>query len=231
MNEFTILFVEDDESLSESMKFYLEAKGYQVILTRDGEEAKKIAITNPSIHLILLDVMLPIKDGFTLASELREMQINTPIIFLTAKSQQNDKIEGFRVGGDDYITKPFNLEELLARIHAVIQRSYPQQFSQSLVFELGDYTFDYPKQILTYKNEETIQLTAKEAELLKMLCINLNNIVSRDKILERIWGENSHFTSRSMDVFLSRIRKYLQKDQRIKINRIHKIGVKLVISN
>jgi DNA-binding response OmpR family regulator len=176
--------------------------------------------------------MLPKKDGFQLASEIRELNATIPIIFLTAKSLTEDKIKGFKLGADDYITKPFDFEELLLRITAILKRSMEsvEVDDKSNVFQLGRYTFDPDLQRLIIEDEE-IKLTRKERDLLKLLCLQQNKILSRELTLKTIWGTDDYFSGRSMDVFISKLRKYLEKDSRIKIMNIHGVGFKMIVED
>ena len=174
--------------------------------------------------------MLPKKDGFTLAREIRVLDQDIPIIFLTAKSLKEDRIEGFKIGADDYITKPFSMEELVLRIQAVLKRSKNFQAfrPEQKIFTIGNFYFDYEQQILNHKNK-TQKLTHKEAELLKLLCMNLNQILDREIALKQIWEDNSFFTARSMDVYITRLRKYLSNDDRIEIMNVHGKGFKMIV--
>jgi DNA-binding response OmpR family regulator len=174
--------------------------------------------------------MLPKKDGFTLGREIRGIPSSVPLVFLTAKSLQEDRIEGFRVGGDDYITKPFNLEELVLRLRAVLRRSKmgEKEIRERRTFSLGSYVFDYERQTLSIKNR-TRKLTTKEAELLRLLCLHTNSVLERSLALKLVWGSDSVFNARSMDVFISRLRKYLAEDRTVEIVNVHSRGYKLII--
>ena len=226
-----ILLVEDDSNLGFVIQDNLRLKKFNVSLHADGQSALK-AFLNNSFDICLLDVMLPKKDGFELAAEIRELNKNIPIIFLTAKSMTEDKIKGFKVGGDDYITKPFDFEELLLRIEAILKRTMDgSSGSESNTnFTLGNYIFEPEHQRLLIGKEE-IKLTKKERDLLKLLCLQQNQILSRELTLKTIWGNDDYFSGRSMDVFISKIRKHLQQDERIKIINIHGVGFKMIIED
>lgn len=225
-----ILLAEDDHHLGQVLKLYLEARGYNVILATDGEKAMHQLLTNNEICLAILDIMMPKKDGFQLAKEIKARKKDLPIIFTTAKNMQSDILEGFRLGADDYLTKPFTMEELLARINAVLQRTYKEEDATKdrNIFIIGKYHFDYTRQVL--KSEDTEQkLTAREADLLKLLCNYANQILDRKIALQMIWGEDNYFHSRSMDVYISKLRKYLSDDPQIELINIHGVGFKFVI--
>ncbi len=227
-----ILLVEDDKNLGTLLQEYLIAKGFETTLKEDGDKGLK-AFLNEEFDLCVLDVMMPIKDGFTLAKEIRNTNKQVPIIFLTAKSLKTDKIEGFESGADDYITKPFSMEELLLRIQAVLRRTHTAEslISQPEVktFQLGTLVFDYDKRTLNGGGEE-YKLTSKEADLLKLLCNNFNTVVERSVALNKIWRDDSYFNARSMDVYITKLRKYLKADPNIEIVNMHGRGFKLLIS-
>ena len=227
MSTKRILIVEDDINLGSILCEFLILKDFQVDLCKDGEEGlAKFKTTD--YGLCLLDVMMPKKDGFTLAKEIRNVNKSVPIIFLTAKSMQNDKIEGLKLGADDYITKPFNTEELLLRIHAILKRSSSVNGSRNgTTYNIGKYIFDYTKRELKFKRGVQ-SLTYKEAELLRLLCENKNNILRRELALKEIWTEETYFTSRSMDVYITKLRNYLKNDRSIQIENVHGIGFKLI---
>ncbi|TAK55179.1 MAG: response regulator transcription factor [Bacteroidetes bacterium] len=229
MNAKKILLLEDDPNLGFMLQENLELRGYEVTLCSDGEQGTQ-AYARENFDLCLVDVMMPKKDGFTFARELRQRDAQTPIIFLTAKSLKEDKIEGFKIGADDYVTKPFSMEELGLRIQAVLKRSVAPVGEQveTTVFKIGGYTFDYERQTLQFKSKKQ-KLTAKEADLLKLLCQHLNQTLERDLALKTIWGDDSYFTARSMDVFISRLRGYLKHDSGIEILNVHGKGFKLVV--
>jgi len=224
-----ILLVEDDRNLGLLLQESLELQGFDVNLCRDGEEAFRVFL-HQKFDLCLIDVMLPKKDGFTLVHDIRGVPSEVPVIFLTAKSLKEDRVEGFRIGGDDYITKPFNLEEVVLRVRAVLRRSMngERDAPERLKFSLGLYTFNYEERTLRIKNR-TRNLTTKEAELLRLLCLHANNILERSLALQLVWGSDSVFNARSMDVFISRLRKYLRDDQTVEIVNVHGRGYKLVV--
>lgn len=223
-----ILLVEDDSNLGFVVKDNLIKDGYNVDLCVDGIQALQRFLNQP-YDLCVLDVMLPEKDGFTLAKDIRKYNAEIPIIFLTAKSMLEDKVEGFNIGGDDYMTKPFEYPELAARISALLKRSGVQESNQKQdVFRIGTYTFDSSNLVLTRKGTEQ-KLTKKEASILKLLSMNINEVVKRDFILNAVWGSDDYFSGRSMDVFISKLRKYLKDDPKIEITNLHGVGFKLAI--
>jgi len=230
MSKYKILLVEDDLNLGQVLNEYLSLKGYDTTLCRDGEEGVK-AFKKEQFHLCLFDVMLPKKDGFSMARDIRKNDKETPIIFLTAKSMKTDTIEGFKVGGDDYITKPFSMEELLLRIRAILKRttSNSPQFSDQKLFEFGSFKFDFDKQLLTGKEGE-FKLTSKESELLRLLCLHVNQPLDRSLALKIIWRDDSYFNARSMDVYIAKLRKLLKQDGSTQIITLHGSGFKLVTS-
>lgn len=221
-----ILYVEDDETLSFVTKDNLELHGYEVDHFMDGESAVD-AFYAGQYDLCILDVMLPKMDGFTIAEKIRATDPNVPILFLTAKSMKEDRIHGLKIGADDYITKPFSIEELILKIEVFLRRKYVS-VSLNDIYKVGNYQFDYRNLTLNL-SEDKRNLTQKEADLLKMLLDHKNNVVKRGVILEKLWGEDDYFLGRSMDVFISRLRKYLSGDPRIKLDNIHGVGFKLVI--
>ncbi len=227
MAHANILLIEDDPNLGFILQENLELQGYVVERCADGEAGLQ-AFLKQKFDLCLLDVMLPKKDGFTLARELRKTSQEVPIIFLTAKSLKEDRIEGLKLGGDDYITKPFSMEELVLRIQAVLRRSkaLPNEKTAANVFQVGSYTFNVEQQVLL-RGEESQKLTAKEAELLRLLCLHMNEVLEREVALKMIWGEDNYFNARSMDVFISKLRKYLAADERIEIRNVHGKGFRL----
>ncbi len=221
-----LLYVEDDESLSFVTRDNLELNGYMVTYCEDGGKAMQLIQSNQRFDLCILDVMLPEVDGFTLATEIRKRDELVPIIFLTAKSMKQDKIHGLTIGADDYITKPFSIEELLLKIDIFLRRTkYSTILKENLVVKIANYLFDY-KNLSLINGDYTETLTQKEADLLKLLNENRNQVVKRSYILETIWGKDDYFLGRSLDVFISRLRKYLQIDERIKIENIHGVGFK-----
>lgn len=224
----SILLVEDDPNLGLVLQEYLQIKaGYQVRLCKDGEEGLK-AFFSDKFDLCIFDVMMPKKDGFTLGREVRNVNQEIPIIYATAKSMMEDKIEGFQLGADDYITKPFRIEELLLRIQAILKRvNVSETKAEERTYTLGKFVFDYLSQTLS-DGESNIKMSGKEAELLKLLCIRKNQILTREEALLKIWNDDSYFNGRSMDVYLSKIRKYLRSDERIEIINVHGKGFKLI---
>lgn len=229
MNTTRVLLAEDDENLGALLKEYLTVKGYDTDLFENGEKAFRNFMQH-QYDICIFDVMMPIKDGFTLAKEVREINQNIPIIFLTAKSMKEDVLEGFDIGADDYITKPFSMEELLYRIEAILRRTNKSDVKKQTVFKLRNFTFDTNKQTLTIDGEEK-KLTTKESELLKLLCQNKNDILERNYALKAIWIDDNYFNARSMDVYITKLRKYLKADERIQIMNIHGKGYKLLIDN
>jgi DNA-binding response OmpR family regulator len=224
-----ILLIEDDKNLGIVIRDFLEMSGYQVVLKEDGKEGLN-EFKTVIYDLILLDIMLPVMDGFSVAEEIRKTDCATPIIFLTARSMKEDKLKGFRLGGDDYITKPFSTEELKLRIDAVLRRSKHGNEPRNSIFNIGGYTFDYSNHILSFAHEDR-QLTKREAELLRLLCINMNNILRRDLALKTIWGEDDYFMGRSMDVYITKLRKMLTGDPSVSIVNIHNTGFRLEVRN
>ncbi|MEE9168963.1 MAG: response regulator transcription factor [bacterium] len=224
-----ILLVEDDPNLGYVLQENLELKGYDVTRCADGEEGLEIYLKE-RFDLCLIDVMLPKKDGFTLAKDIRKTGQEVPIIFLTAKSLKEDRIEGFKVGGDDYVVKPFSMEELGLRIRAVLKRSTKSALEIGEVenFSIGQYVFDYKRQTLGI-GEKAVKLTSKEAELLRLLCLHRNEIMEREVALRLIWGEDNYFNARSMDVFITKLRKYLGEDSSIEIKNVHGQGFRLLV--
>ncbi len=227
-NKIRILLAEDDENLGVLLKEYLQAKNYETDLLPDGDKAFKSFQKN-FYDICILDVMMPIKDGFTLAKEIRAINKDIPIIFLTAKSIKDDILQGFRLGADDYITKPFSMEELLFRLEAILRRTKADsKLSAQNVYTLGKYVFDFQKQTLT-STDDTHKLTTKESELLKLLCDNMNEILDRNYALKAIWSDDSYFNARSMDVYITKLRKYLKDEPSIEIINVHGKGFKLIV--
>ncbi len=226
----TILLAEDDQNLGGILKSYLEAKGFPTNLSVDGKEALE-NFKRGEFDFCILDVMMPVMDGFTLAKEIRKIDKDIPILFLTAKAMQEDKIMGFEAGADDYLTKPFSMEELLMRIKAILRRynEANEKKPDNSIFEFGNYTFDYNRQILLNNSKEQ-KLTSKEAELLKLLCENINNVLDRSVALNKIWYDDSYFNARSMDVYITKLRKYLKEDESVNLINVHGVGFKLVVS-
>jgi DNA-binding response OmpR family regulator len=218
-----LLYVEDDASLGFVTRDNLELQGYQVTHFEDGQSAIE-AIENHHFDLCILDVMLPGVDGFTIAEEIRKYDTQVPIIFLTAKSLKEDKIKGLKLGADDYITKPFSIEELILKIEVFLRRRTIVAPNSAKNFRFGNYEFDYDNLDLTYDGEETKSLTQREADLLKLFLEQPNQVIKRSDILEKLWGEDDYFLGRSLDVFISRLRKYLKNDESLKIENIHGVG-------
>jgi two-component system OmpR family response regulator len=223
----TILLVEDDKNLGFILTDFLGISGFKVQHAEDGVAGLE-TFKNGKFDLCLLDIMMPYKDGFTLAEEIREIDKNVPIIFLTAKTMKEDKIRGFKIGADDYISKPFSTEELSLRIEAILRRTRQSliQSDQGIVFQIGKYTFNYSNQVLSGFGQER-RLTKKEAEVLRLLCINKNKILRREIALKMIWGENDYFMGRSMDVYITKLRKFLEQDPDVNITNIHRTGFML----
>jgi two-component system OmpR family response regulator len=227
MNTIKILLAEDDNNLGSLLRNYLSAKNFETELFINGNLALE-AFSSGSFGLCILDIMMPEMDGLTLARELRLANPDIPIIFLTAKNQEDDIIEGFKSGADDYITKPFSMEELLYRIEAILRRtSSSGVIKKDDSYTIGGYSFDPLKQLLVYK-DQTIKLTTKESELLDLLCRRGNEILERNYALKTIWIDDNYFNARSMDVYITRLRKYLRKDLSVKILNVHGRGYKLI---
>jgi two-component system, OmpR family, response regulator len=231
-NEYEILLVEDDQNFGDVLRSYLEMHDYNVMLAKDGQEGLHL-FQKDKFDLCILDVMMPKMDGFSLARRIKDKDPDVPVIFLTAKSLKEDVLEGFKTGADDYIAKPFNSEELLARIKAILKRSLPKNNTNNDIkeFQIGRYHFNFPVRILTLDGDEKNQekLSPKEAQLLRIFCININQVLSRSDALVQIWGEDNYFTARSMDVFITKLRKYLKDDSNIEIVNIHGNGFQLVV--
>ena len=221
-----ILLCEDDENLGMLLREYLQAKGFSTELCADGELGYK-SFLKTKFDICVLDVMMPKKDGFTLAKEIRNSNQDIPIIFLTAKTLKEDILEGFKIGADDYITKPFSMEELVFRIEAIIRRTKGKKNKESTVYRIGQFTFDTQKQLLCLGDEQR-KLTTKENELLALLCSHANEILQRDFALKTIWIDDNYFNARSMDVYITKLRKHLKDDPQIEIINIHGKGYKLI---
>ena len=222
----SILLCEDDENLGMLLREYLQAKGYRAELCADGDAGYK-AFLKGKFDICVLDVMMPIKDGFTLAQEIRAANANVPIIFLTAKTLKEDILEGFKIGADDYITKPFSMEELVFRIEAILRRVCGKKNKENSVYKIGRFQFDTQKQLLSIDGQQT-KLTTKESELLGLLCAHANEILQRDFALKTIWIDDNYFNARSMDVYITKLRKHLKADDSIEIINIHGKGYKLI---
>ncbi|MHC1708392.1 MAG: response regulator transcription factor [Bacteroidales bacterium] len=228
-----ILLIEDDPNLSEILKDYLEILGYDIVRCYDGDEGLAV-FYRQSFDLCLLDVMMPKKDGFTLAEDIRKINREVPIIFITARSFKEDRIQGFKVGCDDYICKPFSTEELSLRVQAVLKRcqtkTVQSQFSDKECYNLGVFVFDYSN--MNLKNGDSVQpLTRKEADLLRLLVINKNQLLKREVALKMVWGDDDYFIGRSMDVFITKLRKYLKEDPNLVISNVHGTGFKLEVKD
>ncbi|HAT48395.1 MAG TPA: DNA-binding response regulator [Flavobacteriales bacterium] len=228
MKDIRILLCEDDPSLGRLLSDYLKAKGFEVTWAQDGVEGLK-AFHRDTYDFIVLDVMMPRKDGFQVAEEIRLESRSIPILFLTARSTKDDTLEGFKAGADDYMTKPFSMEELVLRIQAILRRTaaLPEVGEEVTQFSVGLYAFDYTTQSLTL-NGEAHRLTTKENELLFMLCKHKNALLERAHALRNIWGDANYFNGRSMDVYIAKLRKHLKGDDRIEILNVHGKGFKLV---
>lgn len=221
-----ILLCEDDENLGMLLREFLQAKGFNADLYPDGEKGYK-AFLKGKYDLCVLDVMMPKKDGFTLAQEIRNVNSEVPIIFLTAKNLKDDILEGFKLGADDYITKPFSMEELVVRIDAILRRVKGKKDREVTLFKIGRFTFDTQKQVLV-SEDSTQKLTTKESELLALLCSHVNDILERNYALKTIWVDDNYFNARSMDVYITKLRKLLKADPAIEIINIHGNGYKLI---
>jgi len=220
-----ILLAEDETSLGQIIKESLETRGFIIDYCQNGAEALKNYL-NKKPDILVLDVMMPKKDGFTLAREIRMQDTETPIIFLTAKSQTADVVEGFTLGGNDYLKKPFSLEELIVRVKNLVEHKNP--FEEQAKIPIGEYLFDFNKQTLQYQENSVLSLTHREAELLLYLCKNKNALLDRSVILKKLWGDDDFFNARSMDVFITRLRKKLQQDKNISIVNVRGFGYKIV---
>ncbi|MDX9728838.1 MAG: response regulator transcription factor [Bacteroidales bacterium] len=227
MKKVNILLAEDDPNLGQLLKNYLNAREFETTLITDGAQAMKV-FRKEKFNICLLDVMMPELDGFALAKGIREIDSNIPIIFLTAKNLKQDVIEGFKSGADDYLTKPFSMEELIYRIEAILRRTSARpQDARAEVYTIGKFTFDVTKQLLVYQ-DQTRKLTTKESELLELLCRHRNEVLERNFALKSIWIDDNYFNARSMDVYITKLRKYLSKDESVEILNIHGKGYKLL---
>lgn len=221
-----LLLAEDEPALGQIIKESLETRNFEVSLCENGEIAYQKYISETP-EILVLDVMMPKKDGFTLAKEIREVDNRIPIIFLTSKSQTEDVVEGFSIGGNDYLKKPFSMEELIVRVHNLLQRTELQKTSNLL--RIGAFNFNFPKQLLQFESEEAVQLTHREAHLLFHLIKNKNQVLERSFILKKLWGTDDFFAARSMDVFITKLRKKLKKDKQIQIINVRGFGYKLTV--
>jgi len=224
-----VLLLEDDPNLGFVLTEFLEHKNYRVDLRPDGQSGLD-AFQENAYDICIVDIMMPKMDGFTFTENIRQKGAGVPVIFLTAKSMKEDKIKGFKIGGDDYITKPFSMEELEVRVEAVLRRTSAsgKDKKDKYLFLIGAYSFDYPSQLLEHQGQK-VRLTTKEAELLKQLCLHMNDILEREMALKLIWGNDNYFTGRSMDVFITKLRKYLKADDRVEIVNVHGTGYKLMV--
>jgi DNA-binding response OmpR family regulator len=222
-----ILLVEDDTNLGNLLQDSLELKNYEVTLKRNGEEGWNEYKTG-KFDMCILDVMMPKKDGFTLAKEIRRANAQIPIIFLTAKVLKEDTIEGLKIGADDYLTKPFSMEELTLRMDNIFKRVPKAEMSEQNEFQIGKYVFDNSSRTLTIGDNQ-LKLTTKESELLKMLALHIDKLLERDIALNTVWGTDSYFAGRSMDVYIAKLRKYLKEDTGVEILNVHGTGFKLLV--
>ncbi len=222
-----VLLCEDDENLGMLLREYLQAKGYDTVLCPDGEAGYR-AFVREKFDLCVLDVMMPRKDGFSLAKDIRNTNKELPIIFLTAKTLKEDILEGFRIGADDYLTKPFSMEELTFRIEAIMRRVRGKKNRNRQSYKIGSFVFDTQRQTLT-RGEEQTKLTTKECELLCLLCANANEVLQRDYALKTIWVDDNYFNARSMDVYITKLRKLLKGDDEVEILNVHGKGYKLLV--
>tara|TARA_B100000686_G_C16805562_1_gene989944 strand:+ start:4332 stop:5030 length:699 start_codon:yes stop_codon:yes gene_type:complete len=227
-----ILIVEDDPNFGSILRDYLSLNDYKITLAKNGIEGFE-KFKKEDFDLCILDVMMPYKDGFTLAREIRERSNTVPIIFLTAKNLKEDVLKGFKIGADDYLTKPFDSEVLLAKIKAILNRQTAIEIpdSEEFEFKIGDFIFNSKLRFLSYKSDNSINLSPKENQLLRLLVIYLNDLLPREVALNKIWRDDNYFTSRSMDVYIAKLRKYLSLDSKIEIINIHGEGFRLVVNN
>lgn len=230
-NQSRILLAEDDRNLGNILKNFLDAKGMVTTLCINGQEAID-AFQKKEFDFCILDIMMPVKDGLTVAKEIRSANPRIPIMFLTAKNLQEDKLKGFETGADDYLTKPFSMEELLMRLQAILRRTEEsgRAAENENTYKIGRYTFDFNRQVLTLKGKEK-KLTSKEAGLLRLLCSNANEVLERSTALNKIWSDDSYFNARSMDVYIVKLRKYLKEDPSVELINVHGIGFKLVMNS
>jgi DNA-binding response OmpR family regulator len=227
----SILLVEDDMNLGFVIQDTLKDQGFKVHLTKDGKEGL-MQFNKEAYDLCLLDIMMPKKDGFSLAEDIRKLNQTVPIVFLTAKGMAEDKIKGFTLGADDYITKPFSSEELVLRIRAILKRNPAFKVEENTKgkFPIGEFTFDFPNYEILHPSLERQKLTKKEAELLKLLCERSGQVIEREILANMIWGDDSYFVGRSMDVFITKLRKYLSADPAISISNVHGVGFRLEVA-
>ncbi|MFC2152055.1 response regulator transcription factor [Bacteroidota bacterium] len=225
-NKYNVFLLEDDENFGSVLKSYLEMNDFNVSWTKDGANAIS-NFQSQKFDFCILDIMLPNLDGFTVAKKIKTLNPQIPSIFLTAKTLKEDVLEGYKLGADDYVTKPFDSEVLLYKIKAIIKRNSELESDES-IFRVGQYQFDSELRVLSYQ-DGSVKLSPKESELLKMLCLHENKVLDRDKALNKIWGEDGYFTARSMDVYITKLRKYLKNDSSIEIENIHGSGFILKI--
>ena len=225
----SILLAEDDVNLGFVISDQLKSEGYDVTLSTNGVEAL-VHFHEQNFHLCIFDVMMPLKDGFTLAKDIRKTDQKIPILFLTAKTMTDDRIQGFKSGGDDYLTKPFSMEEFSFRVKALLKRVEIVPLKESPVISIGLYLFDTSEFCLIL-DDKIKKLTKKEAQILRILCKHINEVTPRELILNSVWGQDDYFTGRSMDVFITKLRKYLKEDSDVQIENVHGIGLKLSIKS
>lgn len=230
MNSRRILLVEDDPNFGSILKEYLIINGYHVTLAKNGIEGFE-KFKKEDYDLCLLDVMMPYKDGFTLAKEIREKNETVPLIFLTAKTMKEDVLKGFKIGADDYLSKPFDSEVLLAKIKSILGRRVVPATTESdeMEFVIGNFNLNAKLRLLTFQNDEPVKLSPKENQLLRLLALHINDLLPREKALNKIWRDDNYFTSRSMDVYIAKLRKYLKQDEKVEILNIHGEGFRLVV--
>ena len=230
-NSKKILIVEDDYNFGSILKDYLSLNSYKVVLANNGKDGYNKCFSD-DFDLCILDVMMPYKDGFTLAKEIREKKEDLPIVFLTAKTLKEDVLRGFKIGADDYLTKPFDSEVLLAKIKAILKRrnliKVPE--IEEFLFEIGKYNFNSKLRLLSYQSNDSIKLSPKESQLLRLLILYKNDLLPRSVALSKIWRDESYFTSRSMDVYIAKIRKNLKEDKDIEIQNVHGEGFRLIVN-
>jgi DNA-binding response OmpR family regulator len=228
MQEKTLILIVEDNPIEATMVAdSLLENGYEVLKAENGEKGMD-EFTNHPVDLVILDVMLPTENGYEIAKKIREIDDDIPIIFLTSKKMKNDQVEGFNAGGDDYVAKPFDNELLLLRIKALLKRTSKHK-EDECIYKIGQFNFDC-KNLELRSKEEKRRMTKRESDVLQMLCENVNEIVKREDLLTKIWGENDYFNGRSLDVFITKLRKYLKEDERIKIENIHGVGFLLNIN-
>jgi len=229
-NKIRVLLAEDDPNLGSLLKSYLEAKGFPTALCLNGHEAFE-SFKTQTYDFCIVDVMMPVKDGFTLVKDIRKLDRKIPVLFLTAKNLQEDKLKGFEIGADDYVTKPFSMEELLVRMQAILRRTNDsgKPDVKENIYTIGRYYFDSVRQLLTL-GDHTQKLTSREVDLLLILCKNKNNVVDRSFALTKIWKDDSYFNARSMDVYITKLRKFLREDPNVELINVHGIGFKLIVN-